>query len=852
MRTSAVLIIAPNVRAASLPLVLTSLPASFYAAVVVQCPPDLQGEAQLGAAAALPLVHLGEAALELQDGHIVFVDQQAEIRIVGDRVQLARANGVHSRLIVAAAQHFGESLAILVLADAQADPLELDAARDAGAVVIHEFAAGVGDVLPIRDRDVVVPPERLAAAIDEVLVHHREPDGERQVRRLLSDVLVNAGIDFRLYKPATILRRLARLMATDGFSDIEAYLAHLRARPEGYARLAKSLLINVTEFFRDLPLYEYLRDDVLPDLIRHAEASGNELRLWSAGCATGEEAYSLAIIIAEVLGERLGDFHVRIFATDVDEAAITIARHGIYAAPSFEGMPDSLRDRYFTRVEGGFEVKKLIRNLTVFGQHDLAQRAPFPRIDLCLCRNVLIYFNKELQQRTLQLFAFSLRDDGYLVLGKAESTSPLPEYFKPLHRVYKVYQRHGPRVLIPPSRIREGPPVARERIAGAFVRDPDASVRPPATGSVTAIISASRRAGVGFAAGDTVERPTSNEKMAALIMGSSVGLVIVDRRYDILTINPAARAFLNVHGVGVGEDLIHAASGLASGALRTMIDATFAGEVPDTGLEYEAIDSLADISRSVLVSTHPQRDENERVVSVAIVMADVSLERSRRRAVEEELRISRDAQRELEIKNERLVLRQRSLSSANEELGAANSELRQTNEHLLIAAEEAASAAEEIETLNEEMQATNEELETLNEELQATVEELNTTNDELEARSAEYQDLAASREQQRLTSTRERQRLLAAFEEVSEAIAIFDDEGGIVFANAAMRALAPDGRPRVGSRELFTRVPRDRNADEILAITLADGGNQDMLVRVRPFGSDGNSGTVVSLVPPTR
>ena len=252
-------------------------------------------------------------------------------------------------------------------------------------------------------------------------------------------------------------------------SDYLRFLAH---QPEEYARLVGSFLINVTEFFRDPALFAVLRDEVLPDLIVQARSQGNELRLWSAGCSTGEEAYSLAILVAEALGEELDQFTVQIFATDLDEDAVAFARRGLYSAASLAGVAPDLRTRYFNLLDqnlpgppGGarenradryattYEVRPHVRSLVVFGQHDLGESAPFPRIDLVLCRNVLMYFTPELQQRTLHLFAFALRDGGYLALGKAETAKPLGVYFLAAHAHLKLYRRHGERVLAPVPRM---------------------------------------------------------------------------------------------------------------------------------------------------------------------------------------------------------------------------------------------------------------------------------------------------------------------------------------------------------------------------------------------------------------
>ena len=256
-----------------------------------------------------------------------------------------------------------------------------------------------------------------------------------------------------------------------------------------------SFLIKVTGFFRDPDLYRAIRERVLPELLADARARGHELRLWSAGCATGEEAYSLAILVAEALGDELERFAVRVFATDLDAEAVAFARRGVYPAAALADVPPDLLERYFTEHDGEYTVRKRVRALTVFGQHDLGQRAPFPRIDLALCRNVLIYFTPDLQRRALQLFAFALREGGYLALGKAETTTPLAEFFVVADARLKLYRRQGgsrwpsPRPASATPRPRPDP------------RRPDHRPWPQRCACPPGLRAASERAGIGARAG---------------------------------------------------------------------------------------------------------------------------------------------------------------------------------------------------------------------------------------------------------------------------------------------------------------------------------------------------------------
>jgi two-component system CheB/CheR fusion protein len=303
-----------------------------------------------------------------------------------------------------------------------------------------------------------------------------QPEENPALRSLLGQLHDASGVDFAQYKTPTIQRRLQRRMAATGQRRLGDYVRYLQSHPEEYDRLIATFLIKVTEFFRDPELFTYLRAHVLPELIAWARQHDHELRLWSAGCATGEEAYSLAILVAETLGDALEQFNVRIFATDLDPTAVAYARRGIYPTTALAPMERELVGRYFTAYDSSYEVSKRIRGLVVFGEHDLGQRAPFPRIDLCLCRNVLIYFTPELQRRALQLFAFAVRDGGYLALGKAETPSQLAEFFVPVEPPLRLYRRQGGRLVVPVlpllARKEPVPPRLSVRGSGSAARSP--------------------------------------------------------------------------------------------------------------------------------------------------------------------------------------------------------------------------------------------------------------------------------------------------------------------------------------------------------------------------------------------
>src|SRR5581483_8606355 len=206
----------------------------------------------------------------------------------------------------------------------------------------------------------------------------------------------------------------SRRMAVTHQPGIREYAAYLKTTPQEVGELVKAFLINVTQFFRDPEAFVYLKNEILPQLIAHARESNRILRFWTAGCATGEEPYSLAMLLTDILGAELPEWSIKIFATDLDEAAINFARRGLYSENLLKGVPDDYWERFFERVDHGYRISKTLRQIVIFGQQDLSRSAPFPRIDLVLCRNVLIYFAPELQDYVLNQFAFSLSPNGYL------------------------------------------------------------------------------------------------------------------------------------------------------------------------------------------------------------------------------------------------------------------------------------------------------------------------------------------------------------------------------------------------------------------------------------------------------
>jgi two-component system CheB/CheR fusion protein len=585
------------------------------------------------------------------------------------------------------------------------------------------------------------------------------------------------------------------------------YQRYIDTHTEEYQRLISSFLIKVTEFMRDQELFTMLQRELLPALVERAETSHtHELRIWSAGCATGEEAYSLAILLSEVLGDRLEQFSVKIFATDLDPDAVAFARRGIYPAAALANMPNHLVRRYFLEHTGNYEVSRLIRRLTIFGEHDLAQRAPFPRIDMVVCRNVLIYFTRDLQQRTLRLFAFSLRNDGYLVLGKAETVSPSAEHFVGDHPQLKIYRRRGERLLIPPPLDMDIPHTTAQR-----------TVRQQRQGIVSELSRVQQQ---------LQHSRSTNE---TLLLNLPVGVVVVNQQYDIQEINSTARRMLEIYSSAIGQDFVHLAQTLPARELLQAIKQAIEENrsVPLDEVAIEDVNTGQQIYLQLTCYPYqlPERAQTERYALILIndVTATVEDRRQLEAARDEQARLAaelertvtelRQANADLERSNarlqqsnadldtarqqaqaqadqhtqniERLTQTNRDLVRANEDLSNANQELRSVNDEFLMTSEEAQAATEELETLNEETQATNEELETLNEELQGTIEELNTTNNDLVVRNERLHAQVADLEVARQAGMQEQTLLRELFARLPDAVLLVNAAGEPWFSNAA-------------------------------------------------------------------
>jgi two-component system, chemotaxis family, CheB/CheR fusion protein len=241
------------------------------------------------------------------------------------------------------------------------------------------------------------------------------PEGDQAFEALLEFLKRSRGFDFTGYKRSGLQRRLTKRMQQLQIDAFEAYVDYLEVHPEEFIQLFNTILINVTAFFRDVAAWEFLAKEIIPRILSH-KAAGDPIRVWSAGCASGEETYTTAILLAEALG--WGEFRqrVKIYATDVDEDALAQARLASYGPRAINDLPPELRQKYFEQGDSSYVFRSDLRRTVIFGRHDLIQDAPIPRLDLVVCRNTLMYFNAEVQSRVLARLHFALNDEGFLAL----------------------------------------------------------------------------------------------------------------------------------------------------------------------------------------------------------------------------------------------------------------------------------------------------------------------------------------------------------------------------------------------------------------------------------------------------
>src|SRR3989440_5006465 len=484
----------------------------------------------------------------------------------------------------------------------------------------------------------------------------------RDFETLIEYLRDTRGFDFTGYKRASLLRRVTLRCSELGIDNFRAYLDYLQVHTDEFAALFNKILINVTEFFRDKEAWDFLREKIVPRILKKT----GDIRVWSAGTASGEEPYSAAILFCEALGEETFVDRVKIYATDVDEEVLSKARTG-YTDKELASMDDGLKSRYFEHQGQRFVFRAALRRTIIFGRHDLTQDAPISRLDLLICRNTLIYFTAEAQGRILARFHYALNDDGYLFLGRAEMLLTHTALFTPVDLKERIFSKVATLHL-------------QERL-----------VLLAQSGSAEATNHVARQLRV---------RELTTE-------GTPYPQVVVDATGVVISANQSARKLFEIAPADLGRSLKDLELSYNPIDLRTPIDRVTRERRPTStsGVEIKRPDGtpgLFDIHVAPLI------DDDSSLVGVAINFVDVT--------------------QAMQLRSELERLGQE-LQSHKEELETTNEELQSTVEELETTNEELQSTNEELETLNEELESTNSELNSINTDLaqrRGEVERLNT------------------------------------------------------------------------------------------------------------------------------
>jgi two-component system, chemotaxis family, CheB/CheR fusion protein len=561
------------------------------------------------------------------------------------------------------------------------------------------IATGLVDfVLPAADmvdklREIRRGDSRLRLAEDPDDLRDGE---EATLGRILTQLRARSGHDFSSYKSSTVLRRVHRRMRVAGLADLHAYLQFLRANAGESDALLKDLLISVTSFFRDPESWETLEKKVIPALFE-GEDLERGVRVWVPGCATGEEAFSVAMLLLECNARREVPRTIQVFASDLDDDAIARARAGLYPEAIATDVSEERLRRFFVQEGGYFRVRKELRDVVLFTPHSVLRDPPFSRLDLITCRNLLIYLERDLQEKVFELFGYALRPQGFLFLGSSESADAAEDLFHALDKEHRIYRRDP-------------------HAAGGTRCLPDlplsVAVR-PAPGFRTAVSPARLRAASN---GDEHRRALETYGPPS---------VLLNRAYEIVHVSESASRYLRFPSGSPSADAIKVIRKELREELRAVLFQVL--EKGKASLSEPIPLQIDGERRLVQLYGRPTRVEDATPLAlVTFIETDVANHATEQSTASVATADSRQRRLEEELD----ALRQRLLAT-NEVSETQQEELRASNEELQSINEEYRSTLEELETSKEELQSINEELHTVNEELKEKVDALGRANDDL-------------------------------------------------------------------------------------------------------------------------
>lgn len=657
----------------------------------------------------LPVLQV-EDSPEIKPDCVYIIAPDRELVIKGDHLHsqpFSEPRGQRApidRFFESVAEARGDGFAV-VLTGAGADgALGVRRMKEAGAVILvqdpveAEFAMMPRSTIATGVADFVEPlndiPKRLAEVLHSkrLLLDTAAEEADMQIRRIVSFLRARTGHDFASYKAATVSRRIGRRMQVTRQDGLAAYASYLTETPEEAQELFGDLLISVTSFFRDPHAFSALAKTVIPALFESCE-DDEPIRIWVVGCATGEEAYSLAMLLAEEAERRNISPKVQIFATDLDDGALATAREGRYPRTIEAHVSEERLERFFVQEVEHFRIRKELRDMVLFAHHSALKDAPFMRMHLITCRNLLIYLERDLQQQIMALFHYSLRPGCYLFLGSAESADARSELFAPFDREARIYTAK-PRSSSPIELLNQLPREHRKDL-------------PPLT----------RKR----------QERTPSTAHAATLEDAAPPSVLVDEEHHVVNLSGNAGRFIMPPEGPLSRELPDIVRPELRAELRSALHRVFS--TGESTISLPIIVAFNDDRHRVVMYIALGKHEPHEATRALVLFLDGGTVPKREVEPDEETDFDAGEIRRL---REELRTAQEQLSSSRREHENAIQELRISNEELQSVNEEYRSAAEELETSKEELQSINEELQTVNSELKSKLDNIASAHSDLE------------------------------------------------------------------------------------------------------------------------
>lgn len=656
-------------------------------------------------------VQRAEHDVPVRPGNIYLIPPKVTLTISGGRLQLRKTDprrGLHLPIdqffVSLAGDQQHRAVAIVLSGTGSDGTAGIRAVKDAGGMVMvqseesAQFDGMPRSAIATGLADYVLPPEKMPEQLVTYLSHplltkrralgrRRGEDIDATLAEIFGLIRTQCSVDFTHYKAATIDRRIERRMSVCQLDNLGDYARHLSQSSREVTQLFNELLIGVTSFFRDRPAWDTLEKDVLPGLLK-AVPPNETVRMWVAGCSSGEEAYSLAMLVAEQMDKLKMHNPVKIFATDISKESLAGAARGYYSPSEVANLSAARLGQFFAKESSGFRVKSRLREMVVFANHNLLSDPPFTKLSLICCRNLLIYLQAAMQQRLLTLFSFALRDEGVLFLGSSESIGDATDRFHPLSTRANLYRnRRGgqpPPMLVSPSRV---------------LRTPNPS-------------AALQRAAARVTAGEV---PSIEEIHRQIVSDFAPASLVIDSRDEVLHIIGHAGDYLKLSAGGFSRNIFKLTEHNLANALRSaLIRAQKKGDT----FTYDNI-RIKEGRKTQVVRLHvrPVPDKHGRPTGLRIILIE---------KMPPPPRSARDsrAYRHNPQDHQRITDLERDLSLTRDTLQATVQDLETSNEEIQAANEELLAANEELQSTNEELQSVNEELHTVNTENQNRIDEL--------------------------------------------------------------------------------------------------------------------------------